>query len=143
MIPGYLMHDMSRHESQTTLACSSISLAKDIMDLVRAVNNRPRASATLRCLANVKASDNRLMQIAERRADELVSMRLSKIKGLVGSEGYCLEVGKFRQELRYLWPAVGRSARGAEQALLAIERSVQDRDPSDVSESFARERRGG
>jgi len=137
MIPGYLMHEMQRYESLASSAKVGVSGARTIMDLVRAVNNRPRANTYLRCLANVKGADSRLMLLAERRADELVTKRLEFLQGILGSEDFCVEAGKLRQELRYLLPAVGRVAQAAERSLLAMERSMESQSP------VVRERVGG
>lgn len=137
MIPGYIMHEMRSYESRAAAAGPAVRDARTIMDLVRAVNNRPRAQSMLRCLANVKDSDNRLMMLAGRRADQLVSQRLEVLESQLGTEEFCVEAGNFRQELRCLLPAVGRVAKNAERLLNLMERSMQDGEP------VARERSGG
>jgi hypothetical protein len=139
MIPGFVEHELRRYENQAASAQSHLLVAREIMDIVRAVNNRPRANAHLRCIDSVKAADNRLMQLAERKASEMVAHKLHLLRGLRGSEDFCIESKKLRQELRYLLPAVGRVAIAAERALVFMENSMQKLAP------VARERgeRGG
>ncbi len=133
MIPGYVMQQISRHEGQVGAAEEMVARAGGLMDLVRALNNRPQAAPCLRGLASVKTADSRLMRLAQRRADEFIFERLKKIQGLGGSDDYRLEVVRLRQELRFLSPVLWHSVQSAERSLLAMDRS----------QNVARERCGG
>lgn len=121
----YIMQQLSQHESAMQSASARLHNVRTPLELVRAVNHPPSAPSYLRCLAQVRTADSTFNQNAERKAQAILSAQVEHLRGLVGSEDFCRESNRFRQDVRLLHHAVPHAARAALLSLDEIRRAVE------------------
>jgi len=114
----FLLGQQRQFEVSLGAAGSRVIAAKSLMDLVRAANLRPSIPGHMRCL--VRPAQARFDRIVERSGESLLSTRLEHLKTLAGTEAFCEEAGRLRQDLRYLGPLLGRFATQAPRQIDVI-----------------------
>lgn len=121
----FAAHQIAHHEQSMHSASTRLLNVRTTLELARAVNHAPQAPSYIKCFAQDRTADTEFTRAAEMKAKTILTAQVEHLRSLVGSEEFCQESNRFRQEVRLLHHAVPIAARAALMGLFEIQRSIE------------------